>query len=145
MPERKKGLTTEEVEKVLADLEDEILDDKNFDWALENEEDDLDQSLNLYSDVEDDVIFKEQSKIVWDDPQLIHKATILPFTGNNVTKGATVPCVTESDFFNCIFQNSIVRKITDETNIRATRVLQSATQSSLRKHNTEQTETNNIL
>ncbi|GFT41299.1 piggyBac transposable element-derived protein 4 [Trichonephila clavipes] len=141
MPKRKRGLTTEEIQKVLADLEDEIFDDSDSDCELENEEDDLDQSLNLNPEVEDEVVSEEQSKIVWDDPQLTHKATILPFTGKNVIKGAAVPSVTESDFFNCIFKNSIVRKITEETNIYATRVLQSATPSSLRKHNPGWTET----
>ncbi|GFT09732.1 hypothetical protein TNCV_1651071 [Trichonephila clavipes] len=99
MPKRKRGLTTEEIQKVLADLEDEIFDDSDSDCELENEEDDLDQSLNLNPEVEDEVVSEEQSKIVWDDPQLTHKATILPFTGKkNVIKGAAVPSVTESDF-----------------------------------------------
>ncbi|GFW58522.1 hypothetical protein TNCV_718231 [Trichonephila clavipes] len=87
MPKRKRGLTTDEIQKVLADLEDEIFDDSDSDCELENKEDDLDQSLslslslNLNPEVEDEVVSEEQSKIVWDDPQLTHKATILPFTG----------------------------------------------------------------
>ncbi|GFU83760.1 hypothetical protein TNCV_2266811 [Trichonephila clavipes] len=84
----KRGLTTDEIQKVLADL-DEIFDDS--DCELENEEDDLDQSLNLNPEV----VSEEQ-----------------------------------------------IRKITEETNIYATRVLQSATPSSLRKHNPGWTETN---
>ncbi|GFW89950.1 hypothetical protein TNCV_864801 [Trichonephila clavipes] len=40
MPKRKRGLTTDEIQKVLADLEDEIFDDSDFDCELENEEDD---------------------------------------------------------------------------------------------------------
>ncbi|GFW09251.1 uncharacterized protein K02A2.6 [Trichonephila clavipes] len=94
MPKRKRGLTTEEIQKVLADLEDEIFDDSDSDCELENEEDDLDQSLNLNPEVEDEVVSEEQ-----------------------------------------------IRKITEETNIYATRVLQSATPSSLRKHNPGWTET----
>ncbi|GFW27559.1 hypothetical protein TNCV_4282601 [Trichonephila clavipes] len=86
-------------------LKEQILDDSDSDCELENEEDDLDQSLNLNLEIEDEVVSEEQSKIVWDDPQLTHKVTILPFTGKNMIKGATVPCVTESDFFNCIFKN----------------------------------------
>ncbi|GFY06447.1 retrovirus-related Pol polyprotein from transposon 412 [Trichonephila clavipes] len=62
--------------KVLADLEGEIFDDSDSDCELENEENDLDQSLNLNPEVEDEVVCKEQSKIVWEDPQLTHKATI---------------------------------------------------------------------
>ncbi|GFT29322.1 hypothetical protein TNCV_756881 [Trichonephila clavipes] len=96
MPKRRRGLATDEIQKV---LEDEIFDDSDSDCELENEEDDLDQSLNLNPEVEDKVVCEEQSKIVWDDPQLTHKATILPFTGKNMIKGAAVPCVTESDFF----------------------------------------------
>ncbi|GFY22396.1 piggyBac transposable element-derived protein 4 [Trichonephila clavipes] len=94
MPKRKRGLTTEEIQKVLADLEDEIFDDSLSDCELENEEDDLDQSLNLNPEVEDEVVSEKQ-----------------------------------------------IRKITEETNIYATRVLQSATPSSLRKHNPGWTET----
>ncbi|GFV18786.1 transposable element Tcb2 transposase [Trichonephila clavipes] len=41
MPKRKRGLTTDEIQKVLADLEDEIFDDSDSDCELENEEDDL--------------------------------------------------------------------------------------------------------
>ncbi|GFU39365.1 hypothetical protein TNCV_1716381 [Trichonephila clavipes] len=41
MPKRKRGLTTDEIQKVLADLEHEIFDDSDSDWELENEEDDL--------------------------------------------------------------------------------------------------------
>ncbi|GFW26275.1 hypothetical protein TNCV_4423221 [Trichonephila clavipes] len=40
MPKRKRGLTTDEIQKVLADLE-EIFDDSDSDCELENEEDDL--------------------------------------------------------------------------------------------------------
>ncbi|GFU83874.1 uncharacterized protein TNCV_3851961 [Trichonephila clavipes] len=54
----KRGLTTDEIQKVLADLEDEIFDDS--DCELENEEDDLDQSFNLNPEV----VSEEQSKIV---------------------------------------------------------------------------------
>ncbi|GFV78167.1 hypothetical protein TNCV_1036351 [Trichonephila clavipes] len=39
MPKRKRGLTTDEIQKVLADLEEEIFDDS--DSELENEKDDL--------------------------------------------------------------------------------------------------------
>ncbi|GFV84670.1 hypothetical protein TNCV_4296521 [Trichonephila clavipes] len=73
MPKRKRGLTTDEIQKVLADLEDEIFDDSDSDCELENEEDDLNQSLNLNPEVEDEVVSEEQSKIVWDDPQLTIK------------------------------------------------------------------------
>ncbi|GFX83020.1 hypothetical protein TNCV_5001681 [Trichonephila clavipes] len=41
MLKRKRGLTTDEIQKVLADLEDEIFDDSDSDCELENEEDDL--------------------------------------------------------------------------------------------------------
>ncbi|GFT14552.1 hypothetical protein TNCV_593461 [Trichonephila clavipes] len=41
MPKRKRGLTTDEIQKVLADLEDEVFDDSDSDCELENEEDDL--------------------------------------------------------------------------------------------------------
>ncbi|GFX37352.1 hypothetical protein TNCV_3106041 [Trichonephila clavipes] len=41
MPKRKRGLKTDEIQKVLADLEDEIFDDSDSDCELENEEDDL--------------------------------------------------------------------------------------------------------
>ncbi|GFW59680.1 hypothetical protein TNCV_2756881 [Trichonephila clavipes] len=75
----KRGLTTEEIQKVLADVEDEIFDS---DCEFVNEEYDLDQSLNLNPEVEDEVVSEEQSKIVWDKPQLTHKVAILPFTGN---------------------------------------------------------------
>ncbi|GFX61189.1 NEDD4-binding protein 2 [Trichonephila clavipes] len=46
--------------KVLADLEDEIFDDSDSNCELENEEDDLDQSLNLNPEVEDEVVWEEQ-------------------------------------------------------------------------------------
>ncbi|GFV56812.1 hypothetical protein TNCV_3995111 [Trichonephila clavipes] len=39
MPRRKRGLTTEEIQKLLIDLEDEIFDDSDSDCELENEED----------------------------------------------------------------------------------------------------------
>ncbi|GFT32880.1 reverse transcriptase domain-containing protein [Trichonephila clavipes] len=45
MPKRKRGLTTEEIQKLLIELEDEIFDDSDSDCKLENEED-LDQSIN---------------------------------------------------------------------------------------------------
>ncbi|GFV58028.1 hypothetical protein TNCV_2573241 [Trichonephila clavipes] len=78
MPKRKTGFTPEEIQKVLADLEDEIFPDCDSDCELENEEDNLDQSpLNSSSEVEYEVISEEQNKIVWDDPQLTHKVTIL--------------------------------------------------------------------
>ncbi|GFV25707.1 hypothetical protein TNCV_2107101 [Trichonephila clavipes] len=93
MPKRKRGLTTDEIQKVLADLEDEIFD-SDSDCELENEEDDLDQSLNLNPEVEDEVVSEEQ-----------------------------------------------IRKITEETNIYATHVSQSATPSSSKKHNPGWTET----
>ncbi|GFY22141.1 piggyBac transposable element-derived protein 4 [Trichonephila clavipes] len=60
MPKRKRGLTTDEIQKVLADLEDEIFDDSDSDCELENEEDDLDQSLNLNPEIEDEVVSEEQ-------------------------------------------------------------------------------------
>ncbi|GFW89616.1 hypothetical protein TNCV_1025001 [Trichonephila clavipes] len=41
MPKRKRRLTTDEIQKVLADLEYEIFDDFDSDCELENEEDDL--------------------------------------------------------------------------------------------------------
>ncbi|GFT89553.1 hypothetical protein TNCV_2610431 [Trichonephila clavipes] len=41
MPKRKRGLTTDEIQKVLADLEDEVFDDSDSDCELENEGDDL--------------------------------------------------------------------------------------------------------
>ncbi|GFW77783.1 hypothetical protein TNCV_2805301 [Trichonephila clavipes] len=41
MPKRKRGLKTDEIQKVLADLEDENFDDSDSDCELENEEDDL--------------------------------------------------------------------------------------------------------
>ncbi|GFS65489.1 hypothetical protein TNCV_2468871 [Trichonephila clavipes] len=41
MPKRIRGLKTDEIQKVLADLEDEIFDDSDSDCELENEEDDL--------------------------------------------------------------------------------------------------------
>ncbi|GFX82141.1 uncharacterized protein TNCV_2707711 [Trichonephila clavipes] len=41
MPKRKRGLKTDEIQKVLADLEDEIFDDSDSDCELENEKDDL--------------------------------------------------------------------------------------------------------
>ncbi|GFY20400.1 transposable element Tc1 transposase [Trichonephila clavipes] len=41
MPKRKRGLTTDEIQKVLADLEDEIFDDYDSDCEFENVEDDL--------------------------------------------------------------------------------------------------------
>ncbi|GFU49620.1 hypothetical protein TNCV_4143881 [Trichonephila clavipes] len=43
MPKCTKGLTTEEIQKVLADLEKEFFDDFDSDCELENEEDDLNQ------------------------------------------------------------------------------------------------------
>ncbi|GFX26369.1 hypothetical protein TNCV_949671 [Trichonephila clavipes] len=52
MPKRKMGLTTKEIQKVLANLEDEIFDGSDSDCELENEENDLDQSLNLNLEVE---------------------------------------------------------------------------------------------
>ncbi|GFS65177.1 hypothetical protein TNCV_2341 [Trichonephila clavipes] len=60
MPKHKRGLTTDQIQKVLADLEDEMFDDSVSDCELENEEDDLDQSLNLNPEVEDEVVSKEQ-------------------------------------------------------------------------------------
>ncbi|GFW49570.1 hypothetical protein TNCV_2843511 [Trichonephila clavipes] len=41
MPKCKRGLTTDEIQKVLADLEEEIFDDSDSDCESENEEDDL--------------------------------------------------------------------------------------------------------
>ncbi|GFX28086.1 uncharacterized protein TNCV_424141 [Trichonephila clavipes] len=41
MPKRKRGLTTDEIQKILADLEVEIFDGSDSDCELENEEDDL--------------------------------------------------------------------------------------------------------
>ncbi|GFV76764.1 hypothetical protein TNCV_4729841 [Trichonephila clavipes] len=41
MPKRKRGLTIDEIQRVLTDLEDEIFDDSDTDCELENEEDDL--------------------------------------------------------------------------------------------------------
>ncbi|GFV79711.1 hypothetical protein TNCV_1725361 [Trichonephila clavipes] len=41
MPKRKRVFTTDEIQKVLVDLEDEIFDDSDSDCELENEEDDL--------------------------------------------------------------------------------------------------------
>ncbi|GFT59561.1 tigger transposable element-derived protein 1 [Trichonephila clavipes] len=63
MPKRKTGHTTDEIQKVLADLEDEIFDDSDSDSELENEEDDLDQSLNLNLEVEDEVVSEEQNRL----------------------------------------------------------------------------------
>ncbi|GFU54699.1 hypothetical protein TNCV_1037461 [Trichonephila clavipes] len=134
MPKRKRGLTTEEIQKLLIDLEDEIFDDSDFDCELENEED-LDQSINSNVVAEDELIPQEQNEIFWENPQIFHKAKILPFTGNIMIRGAAELCETESDFFNCIFKNSIVKKVTDETNIYAARILQNATPSNSRRHN----------
>ncbi|GFT82349.1 hypothetical protein TNCV_4651411 [Trichonephila clavipes] len=52
MPKRKRGLTTDEIQKVLADLEDEIFDDSDSDCELENEEDDLiSAQQNLHAEI----------------------------------------------------------------------------------------------
>ncbi|GFX45923.1 hypothetical protein TNCV_2255001 [Trichonephila clavipes] len=50
MPKRKRGLKTDEIQKVLADLEDEIFDDSDSDCELENEEDDLISAQQKTSD-----------------------------------------------------------------------------------------------
>ncbi|GFS53242.1 hypothetical protein TNCV_1035541 [Trichonephila clavipes] len=62
MPKRKRGLTTEEIQKLLIDLEDEIFDDSDSDCELENEED-LDQSINFNVVAEDELISQEQNEI----------------------------------------------------------------------------------
>ncbi|GFT77159.1 hypothetical protein TNCV_1984491 [Trichonephila clavipes] len=49
MPKRKRGLTTDEIQKVLAVLEDEIFDDSDSDCELENEEDDLISAQQNYT------------------------------------------------------------------------------------------------
>ncbi|GFS49572.1 piggyBac transposable element-derived protein 4 [Trichonephila clavipes] len=143
MPKRKRGLTTEEIQKLLIDLEDEIFDDSDSDCELENEED-LDQSINFNVVAEDELISQEQNEIFWENPQIFHKAKILPFTGNIMIRGAAELCETESDFFNCIFKNSIVKKVTDETNIYAASILQNATPSNSRRHNPAWTQTNEV-
>ncbi|GFX61837.1 hypothetical protein TNCV_1383351 [Trichonephila clavipes] len=97
MPKRKRGLTTEEIQKLLIDLEDEIFDDSDSDCELENEED-LDQSINFNVVADDELISQEQNEIFWENPQIFHKAKILPFTGNIMIRGAAELCETESDF-----------------------------------------------
>ncbi|GFX55372.1 piggyBac transposable element-derived protein 4 [Trichonephila clavipes] len=143
MPKRKIGLTTKEIQKLLIDLEDEIFDDSDSDCELENEED-LDQSINFNVVAEDELISQKQNEIFWENPQIFHKAKILPFTGNIMIRGAAELCETESDFFNCIFKNSIVKKVTDETNIYAARILQNATPSNSRRHNPARTQSNEV-
>ncbi|GFX87722.1 hypothetical protein TNCV_4304311 [Trichonephila clavipes] len=73
MPKRKRGLTTEEIQKLLIDLEDEIFDDSDSDCELENEED-LDQSINFNVVAEDELISQEQNEIFWENPKIFHKA-----------------------------------------------------------------------
>ncbi|GFX57673.1 hypothetical protein TNCV_4015381 [Trichonephila clavipes] len=72
MPKRKRGLTTEEIQKLLKiDLEDEIFDDSDSDCELENEED-LDQSINFNVVAEDELISQEQKR------NLLGKSTNIP-------------------------------------------------------------------
>ncbi|GFW82019.1 hypothetical protein TNCV_771481 [Trichonephila clavipes] len=71
MPKRKRGLTTEEIQKLLIDLEDEIFEDSDSDCELENEED-LDQSINFNVVAEDELISQEQKR------NLLGKSTNIP-------------------------------------------------------------------
>ncbi|XP_035217856.1 piggyBac transposable element-derived protein 4-like [Stegodyphus dumicola] len=125
MYRRKKGLTQEEIEKLLQDLENEAFGDSDSECEIDNDEGKEVSSFMEFQSVSEDVADKgkninefhlEDIDINWVDPDISMKTDTYSFKGTNALKGNAAECSNEIDFFECVFQMHLLDFITLETN-----------------------------
>lgn len=149
MSKRKRYLTTNEIEKLMAELDDEHYDDSDSECDIENDEEDEDEfdSSNLQSldDTEYPIPDADDEKIVWKEPEpdVSQKAKIHKFTGRNRLIGKAAAAATEVEFFEALFPKEVLKKLTDETNNYAKKMIgrRKSDPTSTKKHYLEWSDT----
>ncbi|KFM69921.1 PiggyBac transposable element-derived protein 4, partial [Stegodyphus mimosarum] len=138
MPKRKRGLTEEEIRKLLQELEDENYGDSESDCELDiengsdSEHEDMENTSNIltnsanYSDEQTNNMdeISLDTKFEWLEPKADDKVRVLNFIGRNDVKGLASQATKEIEFFKSLFRQNIIKKIIKETNRYAEQILQ---------------------
>lgn len=97
MFKRRKGLTQDEIIKLMEDLENEIFNDSDSDATnSENRNKSADNTVNVSGS-------KHENDLIWRDAVESDKAPVHKFVGVNKVKGAAENITKEIDYFFSIF------------------------------------------
>ncbi|XP_054722415.1 piggyBac transposable element-derived protein 4-like [Uloborus diversus] len=127
---RRKGLTDEEIQKLMQELDDENYADSESDCE---EEDESFMQSELIDGNEENIIvapeFPESSFEVgalekWDNPKVSDSPMKFQFTSHVGVKVSVEELQEEKDYFNLIFTNDFVEFLCKETNRYASQTLQ---------------------
>lgn len=144
MAPRFKGLTQDEIEKLMNDLDSENIADSDSDCEDSTENSSFQDISEITENeiLEDDPTVNVSPNFNWRDPETSDTPIIYPFTGKTGIKFDEEEFQNELDYFKLFFSDKLLQVLTDETNRYATQFYAlRPVLSSKKSHSTEWTPT----